>query len=128
MNFDCLNSDNYIMYAMKNYKNPSCSGIEEFYEDMNRIKYLKKLFQIYHNNGNLKERLILNHIIILQNLLGVEPTARLLFYRIPEASHETLKTFLVFVNGLPKGEIPEADIIGISLDTEAVDVLRNIDK
>jgi hypothetical protein len=128
MKFDLLNNDNYIMYAMKHYTNPSCSGIEEFYEDMNRLKYLKKLFQIYHNTGVLKERLILNHIIVLQNVLGVEPSARIMFFRTPEASHHTLKTFLVFLNGLPREGIPELFIEEIPLDPVAVDILRNIDK
>lgn len=128
MKFETLTNENYIMYAMKNYTNPSCAGIEEFYEDMNRLKYLKKLFQTYSNTGNLKERLILNHIIILQNVLGIECSSRILFFRIPETSHSTLKTFLVFLNTLPTNPIPEADIHRITLDQTAVTVLREIGK
>lgn len=124
--FEPLNNDNYILYAMKHYTNPSCTGIEEFYEDMNRVKYLKKLFQVYSTNGVLKERLILNHIIILQNVLGVDCCARVLFLRIPEISHPVLKTFLVFLNAVPHSAIPEADIKTIPLDEEVVAVLRAI--
>jgi hypothetical protein len=123
-----LTNENYIMYAMKNYTNPSCTGIEEFYEDMNRLKYLKKLFQTYQNTGNLKERLILNHIIILQNVLGVDCSARILFFKLPDSSHSTLKTFLVFLNNIPKLPIPEVDINSIPLDDYAVGILRNIGK
>lgn len=128
MNFDRLTNENYIMYAMKHYTNPSCSGIEEFYEDMNRLKYLKKLFQVYLNTGVLKERLILNHIIILQNVLGVEGAARIMFFKMPKPMHPALKTFLVFVNSLPKGSIPETDIVAIPLDQQVVDTLRLIGK
>ena len=129
MKFDTLNNENYLMYAMKHYTNPSCSGIEEFYEDMNRVKYLKKLFQSYLNTGNLKERLILNHIIIIQNVLGVECSTRILFFKMPESTHSVLKTFLVFLNSLPENsKIREADLDLIPLDDNAVSILRNIGK
>ena len=128
MKFDTLTNENYIMYAMKHYTNPACIGIEEFYEDMNRIKYLKKLFQTYVNTGTLKERLILNHIIILQNVLGIECSSRILFFKLGDQLHPTLKTFLVFLNTLPKDRIPEADLTTIPLDDYVVSVLRNIGK
>lgn len=128
MKFDELTNENYIMYAMKHYTNPSCTGIEEFYEDMNRIKYLKKLFQNYINTGVLKERLILNHIIILQNVLGIECSNRILFFKLGEQNHSLLKTFLVFLNTLSKQSIAEADIATIPMDENAIAILRNIGK
>ena len=128
MKFDKINNENYIMYAMKHYSNPACSGIEEFYEDMNRVKYLKKLFQTYNNTGVLKERLILNHIIILQNVLGVECSNRILFFKLTDSMHSALKTFLVFLNTFPKENIPEAEIIQLPLDANIVEVLRTIGK
>lgn len=128
MKFDELTNENYIMYAMKHYTNPSCTGIEEFYEDMNRIKYLKKLFQNYMNTGVLKERLILNHIIILQNVLGIECSNRILFFKLGEQNHSLLKTFLVFLNTLSKQSIAEADIATIPMDENAIAILRNIGK
>ena len=128
MKFDRITNDNYIMYAMKHYSNPACSGIEEFYEDMNRVKYLKKLFQTYINTGVLKERLILNHIIILQNVLGVECSNRILFFKLTEPMHSPLKTFLVFLNTIPKEGIPEIEISAIPLDITIVEVLRDIGK
>lgn len=128
MKFDKITNENYVMYAMKHYNNPACSGIEEFYEDMNRIKYLKKLFQTYLNTGVLKERLILNHIIILQNVLGVECANRIMFFKLSESSHSCLKTFLVFLNTFPKEGIPEIDIISLPLDEAAVEILRTVGK
>ena len=66
-----LNDDNFLMFAMKHYDNPQCKNIEEFHEDMNRIKYLKRLFRKYKTSGVLRERLILNHIIIFTNVFGI---------------------------------------------------------
>ena len=128
MKFDSLTNENYIMYAMKNYTNPACSGIEEFYEDLNRLKYLKKLFQTYINTGIIKERLVLNHIIILQNVLGIECSCRILFFKLPHSMHPALKTFLIFLNSLPKEQIPEADLANISMDDNIIEILRNIGK
>ena len=71
--FDNLTKDNILLYAIKNYQNPSCQGIEEFYDDMKRFKYVKRLFRKYKETGELKERLLLNHIIVLNNLFGTEP-------------------------------------------------------
>jgi len=68
-----LNSDNFILYAMKMYNSSSSTGLSEFYEDINRIKYVKRLLIKYKKNHDLKERLILNHIIILQNVNPVGP-------------------------------------------------------
>jgi hypothetical protein len=68
MEFSSLNESNFIMYAMKHYENPTCTGIDEFHEDLNRVKYVKRLFRKYEKNGILRERLILNHLIILGNV------------------------------------------------------------
>ena len=64
MIFDDLNDDNFLMYAMREYNNMQCTDVEEFYDDLKKIKYIKRLFNVYKNNGQLKERLILNHFII----------------------------------------------------------------
>ncbi len=120
-----LNNDNYIMYAMKHYENSQCEGMDEFYDDLNRTKYLKRLFKKYETSGILKERLILNHIIIFYNVFGIECGTRLLFFKIEEMFHSTLKTFLVFLNYLPE-HIPEKDLVSISLDHNAMNILREI--
>ena len=124
--FGELTSNNYIMFAMKSYDNPQCLDIDEFYSDVNRIKYLKRLFRRYATTGELKERLILNHIIVLYNVFGIVPATRLLFFRINEEYHQYLKTFMVFLNYLPEDEIPEVDLVEIALDDEIVEVLREV--
>ena len=120
-----LTSENFIFYAMKNYDNPHCHGIEEFYEDLNRIKYIKRLLRRYHKTGVLKERLILNHIIIISNVFGIEGAVKILFYKIEKDLHSLLKTFLAFLEYLPEMEKgTEYDLI--PLDNKIIDVLRKL--
>ena len=125
MNFDVLNDDNFMMFAMKMYDNPQCKNVSEFYEDMNRIKYLKRLLRKYKTSGQLRERLILNHIIIFYNIFDVMSATRLLFSRIEPDLHPYLKTFIVFLNKLPE-KIPEIDLLQVPLDRRIVNKLREI--
>jgi hypothetical protein len=99
--FDDLNDENFMMYAMKCYTTPNCL-MSEFEGDIKRTKYLKRLFRRYKVSKSLKERLILNHIILLNNVFGLEPTARILFYRIDERDYDILKTFLCYLNIMPE--------------------------
>jgi len=126
MEFESLNDETYVMYAMKHYTNPQCTSVEEFNDDLNRIKYLKRLFKKYINNGVLKDRLIMNHIIIFYNVFGIEAATRLLFYRIEEEYHSMLKTFLVYLNFLPETIIVEADLVSVLLDSHIINTLRGI--
>lgn len=119
-----LNSDNFILYSMKMYSGTS-SGLDEFYEDMNRIKYIKRLFIKYKKSHELKERLILNHIIILQNVFGAEACTRILFYKINKEFHSYLKSFLEYLQYLPK-YIPEVDLDVINTDFRIDRILRGI--
>ena len=99
--FDDLNEENFMMYAMKCYNSPTCI-MSEFEGDIKRTKYLKRLFRRYKVTKTLKERLILNHIILLNNVFGPEVTSRILFYRIDERDYDILKTFLIYLNILPE--------------------------
>ena len=99
--FDDLNEENFIMYAMKCYASPHCI-MSEFEGDIKRTKYLKRLFRRYKVTKTLKERLILNHIILLNNVFGPEVTSRILFYRIDERDYDILKTFLLYLNIMPE--------------------------
>jgi hypothetical protein len=126
MEFESLNDETYVMYAMKHYTNPQCTSVEEFNDDLNRIKYLKRLFKKYINNGVLKDRLIMNHIIIFYNVFGIEAATRLLFYKIEEEYHSMLKTFLVYLNFLPETNIVETDLVSILLDSHIINALRGI--
>jgi hypothetical protein len=96
-----LNDDNFIIYAMKAYDRPNCI-MSEFEEDLSRIKYVKRLIKRYKTTGELKERLILNHIIVLSNVFGIEPSARMLFFKIDKEDYDILKTFLLFLNFMPR--------------------------
>ena len=98
--FDELNEENFILYAVKSYNSPHCI-MSEFEGDIKRTKYLKRLFRRYKVTKSLKERLILNHIILLNNVFGTEATARILFYKIDERDYDILKTFLEYLNLMP---------------------------
>lgn len=98
---DNLTEENFIMYAMKCYTSPHCI-MSEFESDIKRIKYLKRLFRRYKITKSLKERLILNHIILLNNVFGPIPTVRILFFKIEERDYDVLKTFLMYLNIMPE--------------------------
>lgn len=98
---DNLSDDNFLLYAMKAYDKPNAI-ISEFEEDLKRIKYIKRLIKRYRITGELKERLILNHIIILSNVFGVEATVRMLFFKLDNTDYAILKTFLLFLNYMPR--------------------------
>lgn len=118
-----LTDVNLLNYAMKHYDNPECKSIEEFQEDLTRTKYIKRLFRKYKTSGELKERLLLNHIIIFYNVFGIEAATNILFFKIEEEFWPLLKTFLVFLDMFPENDIEK---IKIPLEQEVIDVLRNI--
>ena len=121
--FDNLTKDNILLYAIKNYQNPSCQGIEEFYDDLKKLNYIKKLLNKYKTTGNLKERLILNHLIVLYNCFGPFAT-EMLFFKLPEYE-DCLKPFLLFLNFLPE-QVNGKLTVDIPLDTVIVERLRAI--
>lgn len=131
MSFEKLDETNFMLYAAKHYDNPSCFDTLEFYEDLNRFKYIKRLFSRYEETGDLKERLILNHIIILYNLFGVPATTRMLFFKLKGFYH-ILKPFLVFLQYCPdrvdKIGLENVTIItsDIPMDENVVVALRQI--
>lgn len=94
-----LEEPTFLLYAAKYYDNPQCGSIEEFEEDLKRLQYLRKLFSRYKQTGEIKERLVLNHLIILFNCFGVEAT-NILFMKL-EDYHEYLKPFVVYLNFMP---------------------------
>ena len=130
MIFDDLNDDNFLMYAMKEYNDVQCTDIEEFYEDLKKINYIKRLLNIYKNNGQLKERLILNHLIVFYNVFSVQAGTRILFYKIEKDFWPMLKTFLIFLDRMPEkiDSIRGETILtsNIKLDDGIVTRLRSI--
>ena len=122
-----LNDDNYLVYALKHYNSPECSGMDDFEEDMKRFKYLKRLFRRYERTNVLNDRLILNHLIVLYNVLDQAATP-LLFFKIDKQHWSMLKTFLVFLNRMPMESIVTGGVKGddIQLDYEIINILRKI--
>lgn len=128
--FDDLTEENYILYAVKNYENHQCTGLKEFYEDLNYIKYIKRLFNRYLANGELKDRLLCNHIIFLYNNFRPEAITRILFLKLEEKYWLLLKPILLQLDFLPdvvRG-INGRDIntVDIGLDKEVVKRMREI--
>ena len=130
MIFDDLNDDNFLMFAMREYNNMQCTDVEEYYDDLKKIKYIKRLFNVYKNNGLLKERLILNHFIIFYNVFTVQAGTRILFYKIEKDFWPMLKTFLIYLDRMPdkvdsiRGEVILAS--DIKLDDGIISRLRSI--
>ena len=132
MIFDDLNEKNFLLYAMKEYNNPQCVQVEEFYDDLKKVKYIKRLFNQYLNEGVLKERLLLNHIIVFYNVFPVRSATRILFLKIEEEFWPILKTFLVYLSYMPEiiDPINGRAIVSdeIQLDQGVVDRLRIFDR
>jgi len=127
--FENLDDDNYKLYAAKVYDKPN-AVMSEFEEDLNRILYLKRLLSKYYASGVLKDRLVVNHIMVLYNVFGLEAATRLLFLKLDDRDYEVIKPFLMFLKYLPvkvrgiKGkDINTADI---RLDVGAVECIRSL--
>lgn len=127
--FDNLREDNILLYAAKCYDKPNCIR-SEFEDDYKKFRYIKRLLQKYRCSGKIKERLILNHLVILQNVFGIEASTRMLFFRIDQRDWSSLKTFLIYTSAMPtivKG-IDGRDIISSDIPVEQyiVSILRNL--
>ena len=127
--FDDLNDKNFLLFASKAYDSPNCV-MSEFEEDLNRIQYIKRLITKYNNGGELKDRLILNHLMVLYNVFGVDAATRILFFKLEPEDYPVLKTFLVFLNFMPEVVfgINGYDIMSsnIQLDKGVIKCLRAI--
>ena len=107
--FKKITSENANIYAIKHYENPHCENEKEFYDDMKKFKYIKRLLRKYKETNVLKERLILNHIIVLRNLFGPEACVTLLLYKIQQEYLSTLKSFLLYLNMIREDELSEIE-------------------
>jgi len=93
-----ITEDNFTLYAAQNYRNPRVLSVKEFHSDLARFKYVKKLFSRYTTHGELKHRLILNHIISIYNVFDVRAATKMCFFKLPQCAWPALKTFLVYMN------------------------------
>ena len=127
-----VDDSNYLIYAAKAYNNPNCIDVIEFEEDLNRIKYIKKLLKRYKDDGELRERLILNHLRILYNVFDPKACTALLIFKTWEYL-EALKPFLIYLQQWDEGRIDNVkfevgEVYGsdIPRDVYVIDRLRTI--
>ena len=133
MIFDDLNEKNFLLYAMKEYNNPQCTEVEEFNDDLKKIKYIKRLLNQYVSEGVLKERLLLNHIIVFYNVFPPAAATRILFIKIEEKFWPMLKPFLFYLKLMPEDRIEsimgrEIKTNEILMDQGVIDSLRKFER
>lgn len=119
--FEELSDDNFLLYAAKHYYKPNVIDASEFYEDLNRFRYLKRLINRYEENGVLSDRLMMNHIIIIFNVFGIKPALRMLEYKVDKKHWNVVKPFLIYLKYIKNDEYTD-----ISMDKVVVEKLRKI--
>lgn len=129
--FEKIDESNALLYAAKCYDNPQCFDTVEFYEDLNRFKYVKRLLNKYEETGELKERLVLNHIIVLNNVFGTAGATKLLLLKC-RGQYHMIMPFLVFLNMMPDivygigVDSSTVRLSDVTMDQKIVDALRDI--
>lgn len=119
--FENITEENFVIYAAKNYYNPRSIDAEDFFEDLQRFKYIKRLINRYKKNGELMERLLLNHLIVIFNSFGSEAGIRMLAHKLDIEYWDVLKPFLLFLKAITESELSE-----ISMDVTVIQRLREI--
>ena len=119
--YENITTENVMMFAIKHYDNPQCEGEKEFHDDMKRFKYIKRLLRKHKESGILKERLLLNHIIVLNNLFGPEACVTLLLFKTQKEYWDTLKSFLLYLNMIRKDELKD-----IKENDNVLEILRKL--
>ena len=123
MRFDELNKDNFLLFAIQHYNNPTATTQDDFDEDLNRVKYVKRWLKKYHETGSMNTHLLLNHLIVIFNCWS-DAALPILFYKIEYKYWDSLVSFLVYMNRMP--EYPETDIHGIRPDLNILRQLQGI--
>jgi len=121
LRFNELNDKNLFLYAARHYRNPRFADVDEFNEDLKRFKYIKRLLNRYIESDELAERLILNHLIVVFNMFGIEAARTILDFRLEDKHWPVIKPFLLFLNFIKNNEYT-----GITMDPEVVNTLRKI--
>ena len=119
--YEKITPENVVMYAIRHYDNPQCEGEKEFQDDLKRFKYIKRLLRKYHDTGILKDRLILNHLTVLNNVFGATACTTLLVFKIQEEYWPALKSFLIFLN-----TITDHELTHIKEDDTVLDTLKEL--
>ncbi len=123
MNFIELNKDNFLLFAIKYYENPTASTEDEFNEDLNRFKYVKRWLKKYHETGIMNSHLLLNHLIVIINCWD-EAAIPMLFYKTEKPYWKYLMSFLVYLNRIP--EYPHTSLDEIQPDLNIIDILKGL--
>ncbi len=127
MDFKELNRDNFMLYAMSNYSNPDCMGMNEFSEDLAKIKYVKRLLKKYKRTGKLRPILLLNHLMILGNVFGRTPAARMLFYKLESDIYPLLKTTLLYLDYIQESSVFDGVYVEqVHFDTRLANILKGL--
>ena len=121
LRFKELTEKNLLLYAAKHYSNPTFSDIEDFHEDLKRFKYIKRLLNRYIETDELSERLILNHLIVIFNMFGIEAALNILDLKLENKHWPVMKPFLIFLNYIKNDQYT-----GITMDPTVVEALRKI--
>lgn len=121
MKIELLNDDSFMLFAAQNYYNPTCIDAEEFNEDLKRFKYVKRLINRYHSGGKLSVNLILNHVVVILNVFGIDSGLRMFEYKLDEDHWSVVKPFLVYLKAIDNDKYT-----GITMDPVIIDELRKI--
>jgi hypothetical protein len=123
-----IDESNVLLYAARFYDNPNCYDTVEFYDDLKRVSYIKRLFNKYKETGELKDRLVLNHLLVLFNVFG-EFANKILFLKLSNYL-DILVPFLVCINRCPT-QIENIGIenktiypSSINMDNHVIELLR----
>ena len=124
-----LTNENFLIFASRYYTNTHCTDVLEFHDDLKRIRYIKRLFKKFKETSELKERLIINHLVILYNSFEPRAMTRMLFLKLWDYM-DYLKPFLMLLNFWTTnvGEVNGKKVIDseVSLNPEIVASLRKI--
>ena len=123
MNFSELNKDNFLLFAIKHYDNPKTTTQDEFEGDLSRFKYVKRWLRKYHESGEVKTHLLLNHILIIFNCWE-DAALPMFFYKVEPVFWPYLKSFFVYLDRLP--EFPRSTIHDMDADLEILNTLRGL--
>jgi hypothetical protein len=127
MEIKVLTKENFMLYAMGNYTNPDCIGVNEFMEDISKIKYVKRLLKKYARSRKIRPILLLNHLVVLGNVFGRTPTARMLFFKLEEDVYPSLKTVLLYLDYIDENCIFDGLVVSdIALDQQLADTLKRL--
>ena len=123
MNFRELNKDNFLLFAIKHYENPKSSTQEDFEEDLNRFRYVKRWLRRYHETGSMNSHLLLNHILVIFNCWQ-DAALPMLFFKLEPVYWEYIKSFLVYLDRIPG--YPHTYLHDIEIDEQILKELTGL--